>query len=318
MKASIRCAIRAASVSSILVCALVLIACQQTQPTSSGAATTPPPATEKVFVVFEGPWAVAPDPKDSGKVLLIAPKTKDHQDLYVAASNDKTLGSGVYELSIPISGSPSATTTAADFAQAKTTAADLQHALDAKSGRYVIRLPKPEAFLAASRFTSRVGPSYPPDNSTEREYVTAVSLRYSVSSANGFSLSGTPDTGSFNPVLFKVEANNLQFDIRPTKADPADKCYVHARQAFHDLTRLLNVSLFIDFPDSPISCRDTDPQRAKGSARNIEPSTSEPLQYEAATGVQEASVLPGIPRIFPFFAYKPLFCTGAVIMLTVS
>jgi hypothetical protein len=213
---------------------------------------------------------------------------------------------------------------ATDFAQAKTTAADLQHVLEAKSGRYVVRVPKPEAFLAASRFTSRVGSSYPPDKSTEREYVTAVSLRYSVSSANGFSLSGTPDAASFNPMLLKVEADNVRFDIRPTKADPTDKCYVHARQAFHDLTRLLNVSLFIDFPDSPPSCHDTDPQRSKGSAQNIEPATWEPLpalqalQYEAATGVQEASVLPGIPRIFPFFAYKPLFCTGAVIMLTVS
>lgn len=310
--------IRFLSASMLVFATMLLVSCQQSQPAGSAIAATPPPApADKVFVVFEGPWAVATDPKDAGKILLIAPKTKSHHDLYVTASNNATLGAGIYDLSIPVSGTPGTTSMATDVAQAKTNAADLQHVLDSKSQRYVIRLPKPEAYLAAARFTSRVGPSYPPDPSTEKNYLTELSLRYSVSSFNGFSLSGTPDTGSFNPKLLQVEAGSVSFILNPVESfKPTEKCHVHSREAFRDLTRLLHVTLFIDFPDSPPSCRDTDPQKSK-AAENLQPSPSE--QFRAffeinPAEVQYASMLPEFPGPY-LFGHIPLICSGAVIFL---
>src|ERR1035437_9205782 len=86
--------------------ATLLVACQQSQPPTSApaAAESKAVSTEKVFVVFEGPWAIVADPKDANSVLALAPKMKLHRDLYVAASNDSTLAAGVYDLSVPAHG----------------------------------------------------------------------------------------------------------------------------------------------------------------------------------------------------------------------
>ncbi len=316
--------IRAITLSILLFSALSFLACEQTRQTAPGPAAPPP---EKVFVIFEGPWAVAPDPKDAGKILLIAPKTKIHRDLYVAASNGTTLSAGVYDLSVPVSGTPGTPTTAPDMAQAKTTAADLQRVLESKSVRYVIRLPKPEAYLSASRFRSRVGPTYPPDPSTEKDYVTSVSLRYSVTSLNGFSLSGTPDSGSFNPQLLQVETPTISFNIDPAEyVDPSEKCHVHSRESFRDLSRLLKLTLYIDFPDSPSSCHDTDPQKSK-TAQNVPASQlarllgilpGHPAMVQLAALMPEVALIrqPAVASLF--FARTPVMCTAAIIILNVG
>src|SRR5713226_7166964 len=89
------------ALASAVVATLSLGACQQSQPpaTAPSAAESKAAATAKdVFVTFEGPWAIVPDPKDANSVLLLAPKTKAHRDLYVTASNNSTLAAGTYDL----------------------------------------------------------------------------------------------------------------------------------------------------------------------------------------------------------------------------
>src|SRR5208283_5202369 len=54
------------AVASVVLATLFLAACQQSQPTPVSSATPATVATsEKVFVVFEGPWAFVTDPKDA-------------------------------------------------------------------------------------------------------------------------------------------------------------------------------------------------------------------------------------------------------------
>jgi hypothetical protein len=249
-----------AALSSALLALFCLSACQQTQqPTPSP--TAPAPTTEKVYIEFQGPWAFAPDPKDPNSVLAIAPKTKGHRDLFVLASNHAKLESGTYELSLPARSGNAAGTADPDIAQAKIDTQSLQRALDNKGARYVIRLPKPEEYVIAERSRLRFGPKYPPDPSTEKEYASAVSLRYNVSSKNGFTLAGAPDTGAFNPVLLRVEMPQIRFDIAPAQDDdPNDKCDTHSREAFHHLTALLNLTLFVDYPEDKEECQKHDPQ----------------------------------------------------------
>ncbi len=183
---------------------LFLVACQQSQPPAptpisaeSKAATT----AKDVFVVFEGPWAIVPDPKDANAVLLLAPKTRAHRDLYVTASNNSTLAPGTYDLSVPGRTGSAAGTFDESILRAKIDPKNVQRVLDDKSAnRYAIRLPKPDAYLPASRHRSRVSATYPPEPATEKEYATVVSLRYSVSSLSGFSLAGAPASGAFNPL----------------------------------------------------------------------------------------------------------------------
>ena len=268
--------------ASVLLASIVLVACEQSkqaEPTPTKAASLAAP-TEKVFVVFEGPWAFVTDPKDVNMVLALAPKTKGHHDLQVSASNRATLATGTYDLSMPSHSTVTAGTPDPSFVQAKIDAKSLDHAIGAKSERYVIRLPKPEAYTAATRYRSRIGASYPPDASTEKEHITSASLRYGVSSLAGFSLAGTPDSGTFNPLLLQVDTPTITFLIQPVQADdPLDNCHTHSREGFRDLTKLLNITLFVDFPESKSGCRDKDPQKLPATKAEA---TAPPLERLAA------------------------------------
>jgi hypothetical protein len=145
--------------------------------------------------------------------------------------------------------------------------------LDSKSERYAIRLPKPDAYVAATHYRSRAGSAYPPDASTEKDYVTSVSLRYSVTTLTGFSLAGSPNSGAFNPLLLRVETPTINFLIEPAHdPDPADKCHTHEREAFRDLTKLVNITLFLDFPNDPSECHGRDPQNPRPVKAEIAPS----------------------------------------------
>jgi hypothetical protein len=64
------------AVVTALLATLILVACQQSQ-TPAPAPTSPMAeprvaSTERVFVVFEGPWAIVPDPKDANSILAVA------------------------------------------------------------------------------------------------------------------------------------------------------------------------------------------------------------------------------------------------------
>jgi hypothetical protein len=244
---------------------IILAACNSGTKESNPAAPSAPQSSEKVYVIFEGPWAIVPDPKDTNSVLALAPKTKSHRDLVIETS-DKVLSAGIYDLSVPTRTGTAAGTVDPSILQTKIDAKNVQHALDDKLERYAIRLPKPDAYVARTHFRSRAGSVYPPEASTEKDYVTTVSLRYSVASLNGFSLAGSPDSGTFNPLLLQVETPVLNFVIHPAyDPDPTDRCNIHSRESFRDLTKLLNVTLFVDFPNDPSECHGKDPQSAQPS-----------------------------------------------------
>jgi hypothetical protein len=261
------------ALASAVLATFSLTACQQSQqPATPAASQSTAAATKDVYVVFEGPWAFAPDPKDAKSVIALAPKTKSHRDLIVQTW-DKTLASGIYDLSLPSRSGPAAGTIDPNILQAKIDPQSVQHVLDTKSERYAIRLPKPEAYVPATRYRSRAGSAYPPDASTEKDYVTSVSLRYSVTTLTGFSLAGSPDSGAFNPLLLRVETPTINFSIEPAHdPDPADKCHTHERQAFRDLTKLVNVTLFLDYSNDPNECHGKDPQNARPVKADIVPS----------------------------------------------
>lgn len=288
------------AMASVFLASIVLIACDQSKTTAPAPEkqASMSATSEKVFVVFEGPWAFASDPGDANSVLALAPKTMSHRDLNVAASNSANLTAGVYDLSVPTHSGAIAGILDPSFAQTKIDAKSLQHVLDDKSGRYVIRLPKPAAYVAAGRFRSRVGPIYPPDDSTEQNYATSVSLRYSVTDLNGFSLAGTPDSGTFNPLLLQVDTPTVRFVIEPaTPNDPTDRCSTHSRESFRDLVKFLGLTLYVDFPGDPSSCHNIDPQNAHpAKAQAGQTSLQEPTASFLTgrhTNVQTASTIGG-------------------------
>src|SRR6266850_3984981 len=260
------------AIATVFLASIVLIACEQSKqeaPTPAARASSAA-TTEKVFVVLEGPWAIVSDPKNANSILAIAPKTKNHRELNVAASNNANLAPGVYDLSVPgFTPPPAGGTLDPSFAQAKIDPKNVQSALDNKSGRYAIRLPRPNSFVARKRVRSRFGDTYPP--TTEQNYVTAVSLVYNVSSLNGFSVLGTPDSNNFNPLLLQLDTPTITFLIEPAMLDdPSDRCSIHSREAFRDTVKLLGVSLYVDFPDDGDICHNTDPQKARAAKAAVD------------------------------------------------
>ncbi len=261
--------------ASAVLATLFQVACTQSQtqtapatPQSKAAATAA--TTKDVYLVFDGPWALVPDPKDANSVLALAPKTTSHRDLVVQAW-DKTLSSGIYTLSLPPRSGPAAGTIDPNILQAKIDPQNVQRVLDTKSERYAIRLPKPDAYLAHTHYRSRAGSAYPPDASTEKDYVTVVSLRYNVTTLTGFSLAGSPNSGTFSPLSLQVETPIINFVINPAHdPDPADKCNTHSRESFRDLTKLLNLTLFVDFPNDPSECHGKDPQNPRPAKAEID------------------------------------------------
>jgi hypothetical protein len=56
----------------------------------------------------------------------------------------------------------------------------------------------------------------------------------------------------------------VRFVIEPAQDDdPNDKCDTHSRESFRDLTTLLGLTMYVDFPDNPADCHAKDPQSAR-------------------------------------------------------
>lgn len=275
-----------------LLAIVFLIACQQSQ--QPVATSTPPetkPATSALFVTFEGPWAIVPDPKDGNNILAIAPKTKSHRFLGFVPGNTQ-LDAGVYDLTIPAKATTEAPTFDKGVLRVKVDPQVIQKALDRRTERYAIRLPKPEAYVAETRYVSRVGPTYPPGPSTEQNFVTAISLRYSATSKTGIQLAGTQDEGgAFKPLLMEANVPALRFTIDPVDVHlHDDDCHLHAREVFKDVTHLLGLTLFIDFPDSPADCHNKDPQTHAAKAQLLQfPFELSPL-FDERGEVQTAGI----------------------------
>jgi hypothetical protein len=319
-----------AAMAPTILATVLLLACQTTEQKAPVAAATAAaaPAAEAVYVIFEGPWAIVPDPKDANNVLAIAPKTKSHRNLAVTPANID-LDAGVYEVAVPAHGTPGPLDLDKGFFRTTVDPKSVQHALDGKSIRYAIRIPKPEFYRAETRSPSRVGKTYPPDASTQQNYVTAVSLVYNVSSRNGFSITGTKDSGgAIDPVLLQLDTPTVRFAIEPAGENlGADKCYTHSRQAFHDLVKLVGLTLYTDFPNSPDSCHKKDPQLAfTGNTQeeqtaglfseDITPSYTADISGALTTRYSDSAVGKLAPRwaaVMYFFHAEGGACTAAII-----
>ncbi len=48
-----------------------------------------------------------------------------------------------------------------------------------------------------------------------------------------------------------------------------DECSMHVREAFRDLAKLVNLKMFVDFPNDPSACREHDPQKPPARSYNL-------------------------------------------------
>ena len=106
-----------------------------------------------------------------------------------------------------------------------------------------------------------------------------------------------------------METPTIRFVIDPAHdPDPADKCYTHSRQTFHEAATLLALNLYVDFPESPSTCHDADPQKARAVKAETGPAAGfERLLalLESDLGdAEEASIAPPGADRFTAFALR--------------
>lgn len=284
------------ALAAAVLAIVLLVGCTETKTNPPGP---PPLPSQKVLVVFAGPWGFAPDPDDANFVIAMAPSTTAHHDLFVKASYYQPMKQGVYELSMPPRTVTPAGTIIPDIVQAKIDPDAVRRVVkDNQHHRYAVRLPKPEAYVPEDRFPSSVGPApHPAANGiAAKPWATGVSLQYTVGSLSTFQVSGTPDSGNFPAFPLQLDTPLISFIITPLhEDDPSDLCYTHDRQAFHDLTTLLGVTLFVDFQGSPSNCGDKDEKKAPSTRAQLAlpPMLARMAAFEGyPTGIQEAGVIP--------------------------
>ena len=81
----------------------------------------------------------------------------------------------------------------------------------------------------------------------------------------------------------------IEFAIDATwDTDPVtNACHVHERETFHELTKLLNLSLFLDFPSDLSTCRDKDPQNPHLVKTEVVPGFSSLFALGSAGGPKQ-------------------------------
>jgi len=320
--------------------AFLLIMCLAGCAEKEKPASAPPPS-EHVWVVFEGPWGYAPDPNDPNSIIAIAPATPDHHDLYVQASYSQQMKPGHYELAMPPRTVAPPGTIISDIFQTPIDPKVVNNVFnnvlsDPSLHRYAVRLPKPESYTPYTRYPSSIGSApHPAANGiAARPWATGVALQYTVGSLSTFKVTGTPDTGIFPDFTLQLDAHQISFVITPLHDDdPTDLCYIHDRVAFHNLTTLLGVTLFVDFQGSPPTCPAVDVEKPSRPKAQTTPAQFEPTEIAAyrAVPVQEAGVVPasslsalarsplrsigrGVIAAFYFFAHPTGDCKAANII----
>ena len=222
---------------------------------------------------FNGPWAFIPDPDDQSKIVAIAPYIKDHQNAYVAGTNEAPVLTGVYE----VAGLPSFTITPnPQLVMVNDTigSAAFKSVMQNAGGvRYAIRLPMPmdlNAYRVAREAVAKTWPVPNPGTTEKINYTTHMTLRYLVSDFGGIKVTGKTDAKvpfTFNPSVGVT--GTLDIGVGPLYDLQDDSCHNHGKTAFKAMVDLLQLKEAIDFPDDngnypDAQCAPSDPQNPHG------------------------------------------------------
>jgi len=234
-------------------------------------------AGEAVYVILEGPWAIAPDPDPKNKdgILAIAPNVVDHGLLYVQSYTGFALLPGEYQFQIPNIASAG---TKSFSGLNETVPASSLLAAENNTGfkRYAVHFPKPNGVGAASGTYARVDESgnlpVDPASINEASYTTQISLEYSVANWQTISVTGSTDPiptalpGISVPLSITQAAtvgapHMIRVGTEPSQ-DELGSCSNQSKGAFHALVGLFQLKKTIDFRTYDKGCWACDPQGA--------------------------------------------------------
>jgi hypothetical protein len=223
----------------------------------------------QLLVTFDGPWSYAADPRDSNRVVIIAPHPDHHLDAHIHPkpdSADPFLPMGQYKLDI---GNPAGScdetkpqgseVPANLFPLKQFTTIDpgtIKSVIEKKKGgaRYAISLPKPCYYSTEDTAYSIISANpikTPAVDGEGTAFTTKMVLHYFVTTVTPATLSLTPDVGtaSTSPVPFKN--NKIEIEIRADMLPGNDDCDTMSADAFGKEIGLFTSTqnFYLWFPD---------------------------------------------------------------------
>jgi hypothetical protein len=261
-----------------LTCLFLLRSSSLQAGSPSPAATNAPISDVAVWV--DGPWAYTDDPRDSTRIVLIAPEPTAANH-FVPAIGHK---GGALEISpdstiqiTNLSSNPCPTCSNDNPYRAKVDRQRLLDLLKSKKDRYAISLPKPDYYEEGVGQESKVGTiwwgkCYPActGSSTRKSFTTQVILHYTTKDSQGFSVDGTS--------YYFEDRNRVEIFMNPR--GKMDDCDSGGRLAFRERARLFSLTRYIDYGDAnnrypsdddPQDCLGSDPQNpSNGKVASLE------------------------------------------------
>jgi hypothetical protein len=221
----------------------------------------------QVLVTVDGPWSYAEDPRDSNRLIIIAPHPDHHLDPHIHPkpdSADPSLPMGQYKLDLASrAGSCDATKPQGSevpanlFPLRKFTTIDpstVKDVIEKAGSRYAISLPKPCYYSTEDTAYSIISPTPIPALTVDGEgtaYTTKMVLHYFVTAVAPATLTLTPDgrATSTSPVQFKN--NRIEIEIRADMLPGNDDCDTMSADAFSKEIQLFTSTqkFYMWFPD---------------------------------------------------------------------
>ena len=210
---------------------------------------------------FTGPWSFAKDTVNK-RIVAIAPDIQGHSPLYLRATGSVFLTAGVYDLVLKggAGGAEGAGASSAtpNFVPAQISSADLVKLEgDYNGAAYIINLPETVDIHAVYNDPLAYSGKFPvPKPAVSKNFVTKVVFRYLVDEPeielDNKDISAIPHSQS----LDSEGAIDVGIDDDP---DPSTCDYV-AKATYAEMTKLLKIIQYIDFPAYDEICQPNDPQ----------------------------------------------------------
>ncbi len=218
----------------------------------------------QLLITVAGPWSYAEDPRDSTRVVLIAPHPSNHRDAHLHPkpdSADPFLPMGQYRLDIANLAAPCDRTTllgsevpANVFPLNNINPSVIQGAIQNPGSRYVISLPKPCYYSTEETSYSIISPTPITISATDAEgkaYTTMMILHYFLTAAAPATLTLMPDGGATSTSAVQFENNKIGIEIRADVLPGDDLCDTMSAESFDKEIDLFTMSqkFYLWFPD---------------------------------------------------------------------
>ena len=251
---------------------------------------TPAATKQGLEINFTGPWSFAKDTANK-RIVAIAPDIQGHSPLYLRATGSVFLTAGVYDLVLKGgAGGAGASSANLNFVPAQISLNDLAKLEgDYNGAAYIINLPDTVDIHAVYNDPLAYSGRFPvPKPAVSKNFVTKVVFRYLVDE-NEIELDNKDISAiSHSQSLDSDGAIDVGIDDDPDQSN----CDYVAKATYAEMTKLLKIVQYIDFPPYDETCQPNDPQhpasdKAFGGMRHDSTAGSQAIRAKVLKALED-------------------------------